>query len=340
MTLPANRDLWKAQNENEWQRLYRREHRSAGLTFQDICGDLSILQSMAETHDVKLCAQAVLYSQWIRVWTLIDTKSFFLRNKSSSKHVHSLLLIEAQQKDIYENLKEMQDRLQHIDAFPPDSNILSEFLMMSSHVPLQDIQRLAGRFGLEEAQSILPILCSWFESENRNYATWHAGQVLKAARLIPPTQLHGFHAIMIYHACLTLWTFVVLSKSAPTVSSLRDSGSANSLMQIQSSIPAGKSDAPLVVLNGEESPEVRRYLFTGHGTLALDMEGEFGIVSQPTIISTTMSDIFRKNYPSKKHNMPSLLERLVVLMHDLSQTLSAFLDVSSHQGLNGDHNVL
>ncbi|KAJ9151289.1 C2H2 type zinc finger domain protein [Pleurostoma richardsiae] len=144
--LPASRNLWNAQNAVEWKSLSPERSDMTTLTFQDVIGDFGVLEPWTDIYDVELCAQAVLYAQWIRIWSFMDFKTFFSGKKSSLERIHSSLLLDAQQKDIYESLKDIREKLLHLGAFSPDAHLITEFLMMSVHVSLQDIQRLAGRF--------------------------------------------------------------------------------------------------------------------------------------------------------------------------------------------------
>lgn len=314
ISLPASKELWQAQGEFEWRNLCQQRPITRNLTFQDISADIGMLGCQGSVYDVQLCTLAVLYAQWVRIWSLSDARAFHLRNKTTPKRTHCLLSLDAQQKDMYETLKQIREQLVDLDTFSAEAQIILEFLMMSIHVSLREIQCLSGRFGPEEANNSLRTMEDWFGNDSRNHAVWHAGQVLRASQSAPSSKLHVSHSILIYHACLTLWV-AALSESSPVVS-LSAASTVNRSMNPSSSMA---DSAPLIILNGKETTEVKRYLQTGQGTLALKVAGEVGLISNCSVIPDTMSHIFGKDDTTA---VPPLIEKLIALMGDLSRPLS------------------
>jgi hypothetical protein len=82
------------------------------------------------------------------------------------------------------------------------------------------------------------------EGRDARQALWHAGQVLREARLFPRNHLKGFYAVAVHHACLTLWAYGVVM-GAKTRGQHIDS--------IQ-------SNQDLVCLDGPESLETQRFI--------------------------------------------------------------------------------
>ncbi|KAJ2904877.1 Nicotinate catabolism cluster-specific transcription factor [Zalerion maritima] len=94
----------------------------------------------------------------------------------------------------------------------PHLTILAELFKMILHVSPDELQRFAGKAGEEEARrAALSLEVNWAKSNEAKFAVWHAGQVFRAARALPPASLRGFNAISVYFASLTLWVFGLLN---------------------------------------------------------------------------------------------------------------------------------
>ena len=145
---------------------------------------------------------------------------------------------------MYETLTQIREQLVDLGTFSAEAQIVLEFLMMSIHVSLREIQCFSGRYGPEEANNSLRTMKDWFGGDSRNHAVWHAGQVLRASQSAPSSKLHISHSILIYHACLTLWV-AALSESSPVVS-LSAASTVNRSMNPSSSMV---DSAPLIILN-------------------------------------------------------------------------------------------
>lgn len=98
-----------------------------------------------------------------------------------------------------------------------ESKMLVELLLTHLHVSFENIQLFAGREGEEEARRVYPSLQLWATSRESRTALFHAGQVIRYAKLLNSKRcgLHGgvrdFFAVAVYHAALTFWTFGILN---------------------------------------------------------------------------------------------------------------------------------
>lgn len=264
-----------------------------------------------------------MYCQWIRIWSYLDSRDFHSNMRSSAEYRKSSLWLDAQRLDLYTGLQALRERLIRLELWSTETQMVLEFLMMCLHISPANVQKFVGRFGEGDSCTALPVIRAWFNSEERYYALWHAGQVLRAARSMAPNQLGNFHAMLIYHACLTLWVSVLLSESSPALSQMnlfsqaRNSGDSTSKWR-QSKVKHVRSTSlPSVILNGEETAESKSFLLNGAGIPALELKGKVGYLSHPNIIATTMADLFRGNYPSTMDVLPPLLDKLIILVSDL-----------------------
>jgi hypothetical protein len=81
---------------------------------------------------------------------------------------------------------------------------------MYLHANLDIITRFAGKCGEEEAHRAYTHLQAWSLTKEARIAICHAGQVLRAARAIPPYQFRGPDSYMVYHAIMALWTYSMM----------------------------------------------------------------------------------------------------------------------------------
>lgn len=90
---------------------------------------------------------------------------------------------------------------------------MQEFLSMALHAPLQNLQSFAGKHGEDEAKRIFPLLQEWTRSKGARQSLWHAGQLLRHARCIPPTHRRGFQAATVYMASLVFWVYGIITRA-------------------------------------------------------------------------------------------------------------------------------
>jgi hypothetical protein len=338
LPLPSCRGLWDARNATQWQQLFLAKLKStASISILDAMNDVSRLELERDTIDGGMSAHIVLYALWSRVWGFLDAKSYYQRSNTRKRKASSILWLEAQHEELYAQISTIKENLAKQDILTPECELVSELMMMFLHVNSQDIQKFAGRFGEEEVRAALPLLQVWMHHEEHRYAVWHAGQVLRAARKLPPTQLRGFLAIAVYHACLTLWVTVMLTnrsglttrRNSPQLATA--DGNAVSGRQTSDNVSPCETGVP-VMIDGEGTQASRAYMIHGEGRPALMLNGVTRRLSDPSTISQVMLDVFKTNYPAKSASLPPLLENLSSLMTDLSATLAREMDLSSEPG--------
>lgn len=330
LPLPYSRDLWDARSPEEWKSRYLAKRISnLTITLSDAMHDAGRLELAAPIIDLGMSAHLTLYGLWGRVWSFLDTRSFQRRDGSQSQKPTSLLWSQAQHQELYSHIHKTKEQLASLRVLSPEADLMSEMLMMSLHVCTDDIQRFAGRFGEDEVRLALPLLQEWLGRDEHRNATWHAGQVLRAARRTPRTQLRGFLAIAVYYACLTLWVSSLISARRPSTSrqhtphaSDRTSVSMDhQTTSFQSSIPASMPPQDQVLIDGDENLAIRTYLATGHGNPCLSFSNQIRDLHDPMIFPKITRNIFRENFPDESEPLPPLLENLASLMDDLSKPL-------------------
>lgn len=319
-TLPAPRELWEASDPDTWRTIYlnkRQETETGKLTLREAVQDPSILRGCTSEYDHGLSLFAALHCLWPQLGAYLDAKALNQGIHSSSKSLHGALWLEGLRQDLYRRLGEHRDLLRSTAPHIAEANMVCELFMMSLFVSPADIQKLAGRFGVKESRSTIPNLKAWSESEEPRYAMWHAGQVLHAAQRMAPTQLHGFYAIAVYQACLTLASpFLLQAFGRASTAASPEPGLDPALVSCQLHDPAQKD---YVILNGQESMQTKTYLLTGQGSPALSLENETKALSSVDIIPEAIAGIFRKNHFASTDHLPPLLEQLIILVRDLAR---------------------
>jgi hypothetical protein len=98
-----------------------------------------------------------------------------------------------------------------LDKSPAVTCVLHQFLQMYLHVDIDLIARFAGKCGEMAANSAYTYLSPWSQTKEARIAIYHAGQVVRAARHIPPYQIRGPDSFMLYHAIMVLWTYSMMA---------------------------------------------------------------------------------------------------------------------------------
>jgi hypothetical protein len=185
------------------------------------------------------------------------------------------------------------------------------------HVSFEDVQLFAGKEGDEEARRAYPLLKQWAETRESRQAVWHAGQVLRAATECHPKQLREFSAVALYHASLAFWAYAVVSR--PSKSARRQPPPAS-----QHQPPV--ADYERIWLDGEDGPDVQRFIAVGRGMPVIrdgtkgsgaEQEEKYAALSDVKAVMDITITILRQNETSDEKMSPPLVKNLSQLMRDL-----------------------
>jgi hypothetical protein len=121
--------------------------------------------------------------------------------------------------------------------------------------PFDQMELAAGKEGPTEAQRADPALQQWINTGDSRQAAWHAGQILRVARILTLQHSKHYPVVAAYHAGLCLWVYGVLSE--PEVrENLQNPG-----------IGAELSD--YVMLDQEETIQTQRWISHARGRPAI-----------------------------------------------------------------------
>lgn len=312
--LPASRELWMAKSAAVWKELYLAKVPSIRkkFTFMNALEDPESLQSMADYIDIHLCSMTLLHGYWSQIWALGESKKFY----PASRTTHHLSLITSH-RELYRDLTDLSERMPSLTRNSAVAALLSEFFMMILHVSPEDLQRFAGKSGEDEARDAYTLFKTWTQTSESRAAIWHAGQVLRAARRMMPTQLRGFNAIALYFASLTLWVYgLATSTDLASLSGVPD----RTILGFSS--PSTKRHVE-IILNEVETSQLSGYKSSGKGIpgimgLDLDRMTLFAPLTDTDKILGIVRDIYRSNFPIAEGALPPLVANLVKLLKELS----------------------
>lgn len=314
-SLPAARDLWRAPTAEAWREIYlRKKPLSSDTTFprvSELMHSITILDTFEEFIDVELCYSAVLYGYWGQITAYREAVKFYdhhstATNRRTSTVTHRLWLT-SQHQELYRDVSEFAMLIDSSPKLATQLSVVAELFMMILHVSPDEVQRFAGKQGEDEARHAAGHLeDNWAGSRDARHAVWHAGQVIRNARTLPPASLRAFNAIAVYFASLTLWIYGLLSCSSSTQG------------QSASEMPAPPTH---VLVDGTESRETRAFLQLDKGTPGISLNGDMhsGVesLSNPGMVLNIAKNVFRDNYPVRNEPLPPLVESLGNLMRDL-----------------------
>ncbi|KAI1848243.1 hypothetical protein JX266_005956 [Neoarthrinium moseri] len=314
-SVPAARDLWRAPTAEAWREIYLRKKplpAEASLPrVSEVMLCTAILDTFEEFVDVELCYSAILYGFLGQITAYREATKFYRHgypaaNQRNTTFTHRLWLT-SQHQELYRDVSEFAVLVNSSPKIATQLSLVADLFMMILHVSPDELQRFAGKQGEDEARNAAIFLEeNWVRSRDARHAVWHAGQVIRYARMLPPASLRGFNATAVYFAALTLWIYGLLSCSNSTHG------------QDPSEMPA-----PLtyVLVDGNESRETRAFLQLDKGnpgiTVSGDMHSGVESLSNPGMVLNVARNVFRDNYPVRTEPLPPLVESLGNLLRDL-----------------------
>lgn len=313
--LPAAHDLWNAPDSQTWKATFLEkmtDGESLRPTLFDIVRDPSILRSLTSAHDAQLSAFTALHCLCPQVMALQEAKMLFQTPSYTNQHLQNNLWLDAQRQDLYKRLADIRSISDELGILTDEAQVVCELFMMALFVSFADIEKVIGRFGIEESRSALPSLQAWSKSDESRYASWHAGQVLKTAESFKAARLRGFYAIAVYQACLVLAMPSLLEGSIPSISATHP----GNLDDVSATTQPTEQDN-VIALNGQENMQSKSFLLTGQGTPALLVGDDIIKLSNVEMLPTIIARVFENNYQSA---IPPMMERLVELVRELTRS--------------------
>lgn len=310
LRLPLTTSLWFASSATSWKDIILSQFPQdpAHVSVFSCLADLSQLQSLAGIYDINIARLTVQYSisSLIQVYRRFQATVGYLQDVNSPEHT---LWKDSQRRWLLQALEELSHQF---DLYPTESKpsvstlLLLELLSLHFFVSIDQLECLAGKEGLDEAQSAYTMVQQWVKSSECRKALWHAGQLLRLNRALPTNSMTEFHATAIYHVGLCLWAYCMISTEEAG-----DTGS--SIKEIEE-----------IMLDGEETLATQKWIAHGRAQPVLSPGEARESNNQPHTLSRfsirellqiCIGDI-QRNYPSCKA-LPLTTENLCNLLHAL-----------------------
>lgn len=224
-------------------------------------------------------------------------------------------------------LQHLKNLSPHLDACSSVTRLFHEFLNMTLYIDIDIIIRFAGKCGEEEAHRAYQLLQTWRDTKHGRAATWHAAQVLRAARATRPYELRGAESFLTFHAVMVLWTHSIMY-----VDSAKHSRSNTPAVgQRTSTDPARTDDSAEhpVFLDEAVCDATEAYIHLGRGRPCMRMRKEVtedqasreicDLRSPPSVMQVGVQ-VLRSNCPGDApQDMPQMLRSLCDVMDGLGR---------------------
>ncbi|KAF9696745.1 hypothetical protein EKO04_005701 [Ascochyta lentis] len=309
LPLPEPQELWLASSAEEWRAIYQTNAdiytmRIPSLT--ECIASPDLMQERKTVIDLKLSCSSFLYAMWGMVWEYRKLARLFLAEPNKNSVWDSRLTMMTRQQELLKVFDYYRV------SYANENVLLLELILMHLHISLEELQHFCGLEGLESTSCVHASMKEWASSKAARSAVWHAGQVMRATRQLPPMHLRDFYAISLFHVSLTFWAFGLAPRIFAQCEerASKETGTPKTLQHV-------------VYLDDEETSATYRYVSLNMGTPALHNPGyDTSVVplSDLTGVMTVIIDLMgRGDGEATMPNSP-LVENLLNVMRRIRDT--------------------
>ncbi|KAI0486453.1 hypothetical protein F4859DRAFT_470441 [Xylaria cf. heliscus] len=309
LPLPESKELWFAKTAHEWKQEYlaRSAHQvKRPPCLGDLLRDINLLAANYRRLDTQYAISIYLHAFWNLIFEWRQLSAVHRSNPFQNNYqTGPNLILKSRHQELCKALSSFQ--LVTADwhaSFSAQEALLLNLVLLNLHVSLDDLQLFAGKEGEDQARRVYPILQQWSESTEARQALWHAGQILRQAKMFPSGHLKQFYAVGVHHAALALWTYGVVTRATRNQSSIN--------------IPQ-----EVVYIDGLESTEVQRFIEFGQGRPTIrgvrcdDGQGIESALEDPRSCMEVAQEILRMNFNTGQELLPPMVENLCNLIKQL-----------------------
>ncbi|KAE8139742.1 hypothetical protein BDV38DRAFT_291020 [Aspergillus pseudotamarii] len=284
LPFPCSRKLWNARSASEWGYVYLQEFPHAPEAFPSLAGvlrDPSTLGLLPRQIDFPLAAFISVHGMSLMV---ADCN----RTRHSLHRPWTGLLFQSWQRELEQELDQFNIAIvEPLHESVPAVSLIHQAACLSLYLPLGTLERYAGKEGEKRSADVYELFIKHINPSHLRQAAWHAGQILRIAKCIPPGLLTGFCATCLYFAALALWTYSTVT--APEGSSGRE-------LRTDLALQHGT-----FFLDGEGSPggAVRRFVISGQGIPALSSGSGPAYLENQAAVMRLFQQVLRSKYPSQ-----------------------------------------
>jgi hypothetical protein len=305
--MPASSELWFASTAQEWKTIYLAQNtRLSHLTLADYIDDPGRFDIVTSRTEKNSLCQAYLSCAWGFSWDFVQ----YCAMQRRSPQLWNASLLTSRRDEVIKKLNYFRFNAESVLSSSPELLMQLENIYLHLHVSLSDIQIFAGIEGRQQSSEMYSSIQTWAKSETARTAVWHAGQVLRAARLLPQGHLQGALAIMLYQASLVLWAYGLWYNHFKT----------------QNTMPSDVFE-PQVCLDDAETVGVRRFTQMGSGLPCLTFisyddgapgGGTVTLSDHEAVLDIMMAAL--KGQATQGDNRPVLVNKLIHILARLRES--------------------
>ncbi|KAK3694630.1 hypothetical protein B0T22DRAFT_76305 [Podospora appendiculata] len=361
LPLPCSKELWFARSAEEFKFRYLEAAAAEGKrppSVGDLFRDVHLLSANHRRLDVQYAISIYLHGFWSLIWEYRQLSSVYRATTSTGSGFPATAGNETSPNGLlslrHQELCKLLHTFQQVtydwhEMLSAQESIVLHLLLMNLHVSLDDLQLFSGKEGEEQARRVYPTLQRWSNSPEARRALWHAGQILRQAKIFPPGHLKDFYAIAVHHAALCLWTHgVVVNASRPSHRSNSHNQNrhhspalahhSQQQQQQQQNSPLTASYIPriaLIYLDGPDSSQIQHnYIACGDGRAAIRGPDNSSRDPSSPVVSESLvenprgcmeiaQDILRSNFINGTETLPPISENIIHLLKQLGNAALA-----------------
>jgi hypothetical protein len=156
---------------------------------------------------------------------------------------------------------------------------------------------------------------------NRFVLLRHAGQLLRAAKAVPPFQIRGADAFVTYHALMVLWVYGMMLRDTARRTGTNTPVRGNNNKGQLPTRPALQlaAEANVFLDDALNNPQMEGFLYMGKGRPTLRYpDGRICELRNPASVLSLGSKLLENNCPGESRGrLPAMIESLCNLLDEL-----------------------
>jgi hypothetical protein len=147
----------------------------------------------------------------------------------------------------------------------------------------------------------------------------HAGQLLRAVKVVPPFQIRGADAFVTYHALMVLWSYGMMLRDTARRTGTNTPIRGSSKGQLPARLALHSVAESTVFLDDVDSPLTESFLYIGKGRPSLRfLDGRCCELRNPSGVLSLGSSLLESNCPGESRGrLPQMIESLCNLLDEL-----------------------
>jgi len=280
-------------------------------SLMDTFSDTRVLDRMGAVVDRPLCLLSACHALGHSVWHFRQQFRLVSSYQTNGRR-------DRWQKDLASDLTTMYTYCELQDT-APEIRFTLEFLMISLHVSLEDVQTFSGKSGEDEARKVFPHIRDWTQRPESRDAVWHAGQVLRIARQFEKTRLRDFYAVAVYHSTLTLFVYGVVTSNVARKSGMQ-TPAFPSTPRMNDPYSMQASTSHMILVDGDDARAAKAFTLLGERTPGIQSLSSSCVpLSDSKALMSAAEGVLKNNFPLSRNGLPPLVENLANLMNELGK---------------------